>query len=549
MGKKIKLDFWLLILVAAFGLILLFVFFPLSSLFSSSIEDVHTGEFTMAHFQRFAERPFFYRALFRSLNVSTWTTVLSVVLGASTAYVTSIYKIKGKKILDILIIISMLSPPFIGAYSWILLAGRNGYMARFFRGFGVTLPSVYGFGGIVMVMTLSSFPLIYLFTKGALRKVDASLIEAAESLGCSPLKKAITMTLPLITPTVLAGALLVFMDAFTDFGTPMLLGEGYVVMPVLVFNEFMSELGGQPNFAAALSVIMVAITAVLFIVQTYLVGRKSFTMSSLRPIVPKEPKGVHKVLLHVFIYVIAAFATIPQSFVVFSSFRNTRGPLFVEGFSLDSYRRIFSALGTTIRNTYVFAIAAIAIIVLLALFISYLTVRRKSWLTHILDYSAMLPLVIPGSVIGIMLIMAFNGRPLMLIGTSQILVLAFVVRRMPYTLRSSSGILHQISPSVEEAAISLGDSPMMSFFKVTVFMMIPGVISGAILSWITIINELNASILLFTPRTRTITVAIYQEVLRANHGTASALASILIFSTIGSLLLFFKFTGKTEISL
>ena len=549
MRKVLRLDFWFFVLLASFGLILLFVYYPLSSLFASSVQDVHTGELTMTHFERFATRPFFYRALFRSLNVSTWTTILSVLLGASLAYITSIYSIKGRGVIDILVIISMMSPPFIGAYSWILLAGRNGYLARFFRNFDIVLPSVYGFGGIVMVMTLSSFPLIYLFTKGALKKVDASLIEAAESLGCSPLKKAATMTLPLITPTVLAGALLVFMDAFTDFGTPMLLGEGYVVMPVLVFNEFMGELGGQPNFAAALSVIMVAITAALFVVQKYLVGRKSFTMSSLRPIIPKQPKGIHKVLLHTFVYIVAAFATIPQTFIVFSSFRNTRGPLFVEGFGFDSYRRIFATLGPTIRNTYLFGIAAILIIVLLALFLSYLTVRRKSWVTHILDYSAMLPLVIPGSVIGIMLIMAFNGRPFLLIGTSQIMILAFVVRRLPYTLRSSSGILHQISPAVEEAAISLGDSPMKSFFKITAFIMIPGVVSGAILSWITIINELNASILLFTPRTRTITVAIYQEVLRANHGTAAALATILILSTVASLLLFFKLTGKKEISL
>jgi len=223
--------------------------------------------------------------------------------------------------------------------------------------------------------------------------------------------------------------------------------------------------------------------------------------------------------------------------------------MFVDGFSLESYERIFRNLGSSIRNTYVYGLIAIAAIVILALLVAYLVVRRKSMLTSVLDYIIMLPFVISGSVIGITLILAFNTRPLLLVGTPFILILAFVLRRLPYALRSSTAILHQISPSLEEAAISLGDTPLKSFFKVTAVMMMPGVISGAILSWITIINELNASILLFTTPTRTMTVVIYQEVLRALYGTAAALATILTLTTVISIIIFFKLTGKTEISL
>jgi len=460
------------------------------------------------------------------------------------------YQVKGKKIVDILVIISMISPPFIGAYSWILLAGRNGYLAQFFNNvFGIQIPSIYGFGGIVLVMTLSSFPLIYLFTRGALKKMDSSLSEAAESLGCSPLKKAITMVIPLIAPTILASSLLVFMDAFTDFGTPMLLGEGYTVLPVLIFREFMGELGGRPNFAAAISVIMIVITTVLFLLQKHIINKKSFAMSSLRPIQPVAAKGLSNVMIHLYIYAVVALATIPQLFVVFSSFRATSGPMFVSGFSLDSYRRVIDQLGGAIRNTYVLGLVALVIIVFLSLFISYISVRRPSWPASVLDTITMLPFVIPGAVVGIGLIMSFNSRPLLLVGTPWILVAAFVIRRLPYTLRSSSAILHQISPSMEEAAISLGDTPLKTFFKVTVFMMMPGVLAGAILSWITIINELNASVLLFTIPSRTMTVVIYQEVLRASYGPAAAMSSILTISTVVSLLVFFKLTGKTELSL
>ncbi len=138
---------------------------------------------------------------------------------------------------------------------------------------------------------------------------------------------------------------------------------------------------------------------------------------------------------------------------------------------------------------------------------------------------------------------------LILSGTAMIIVLAFVVRRLPYTLRSSAAILYQISPSIEEASISLGCSPMKTFFKVTAIMMLPGVMAGAILSWITVINDLSASVILYTGGTRTMSVSIYTEVIRASYGTAAALSSILTLTTIVSLMIFFKLTGGKELAL
>ena len=161
----------------------------------------------------------------------------------------------------------------------------------------------------------------------------------------------------------------------------------------------------------------------------------------------------------------------------------------------------------------------------------------------------MFPYIIPGSVLGITLLLAFNKPPMVLSGTAAIIVLAFVVRRLPYTLRSSAAILYQISPSVEEASISLGCSPMKTFFKVTAVMMLPGVMAGAILSWITVINELSASVILYTGGTRTMSVSIYTEVIRASYGTAAALSSVLTLTTVISLMVFFKLTGSKELAL
>ena len=161
----------------------------------------------------------------------------------------------------------------------------------------------------------------------------------------------------------------------------------------------------------------------------------------------------------------------------------------------------------------------------------------------------MFPYIVPGSVLGITLLLAFNGKgdPMILSGTATIMIISLVIRRLAYTLRSSSAILYQISPSVEEAAISLGDSPMKAFFKVTAKMMLPGVVSGAILSWITLINELSSSV--YTSRTRTMSVAIYNEVIRASYGTAAALATILTCTTVISLLVFFKISGSRDVTM
>lgn len=548
--KKFKLDFWNVVTIGIFLIFAVCLIYPLFSLFFSSLKDSNTGEFTLSNFVQFFTKKYYYESLWRSFSVTIITTILTIVIGVPLAYVMTTCKIKGKGLIEILIIISVLSPPFIGAYSWILLLGRSGVITTFLSDtFGINLPSIYGFSGILLVFTLKLFPFIYMYTTGALKKLDVSLIEASESLGCTGVKKVFTVVIPLILPTVLAGSLLVFMNALADFGTPMLIGEGYQVMPVLIYSEFISEVGGQANFAAALSAIMVFITTIIFLGQKYVVNKKSFVMSSLKPIQPKKINGIKSFFAHTFVYIVVGLAIIPQVTVIFTSFLKTKGAIFIREFSLNSYINVIGKLGSSIRNTFVYGIIAIILIIILGMFISYVSVRRKNLFTSILDTLTMFPYIIPGSVLGITLLLAFNKKPILLSGTFMIIVIAFVIRRLPYTIRSSAAILYQISPSMEEASISLGYSQFQTFKNVTSRMMLPGVISGAILSWITVINELSASIILYTGTTRTMSVAIYSEVIRASYGTAAALSSILTFTTIISLLIFFKLTGSRDISL
>ena len=232
MNKKlIRWDFWTGVTLLAIVVFGLFLIYPLFSLFITAFQDPETGAFTMGHFTHFFERKYYYQSMINSFSVTACVTVLAIVIGTILAYFMSMYKVRGRNIVEICIIISLLSPPFIGAYSWILIGGRSGILTQWLQNtLGLEVPSIYGFSGILLVLTLKLYPFIYLYVSGALKNIDSALIEAAESLGCSGIRKVFTVIVPLITPTILAGALMVFMNAMADFGTPMLIGEGFKIM-------------------------------------------------------------------------------------------------------------------------------------------------------------------------------------------------------------------------------------------------------------------------------------------------------------------------------
>lgn len=548
--RGFKPDFWFWTTLAISALLFVFLAYPLFTLFVRAFQNGSTGAWSLEHFQKFFSRNYYLRGLKNSLVIGVSVTSLAILIGAPLAYLMSMYRFKGQRILDIFMIIALLSPPFIGAYSWILLLGRNGFLSNIFKGAGITLPTVYGLGGIIFVLTLKLYPFIYIYMKGALKKVDASLIEAAESMGCTPVKKLFTVVLPLVLPTLLAAALMVFMNALADFGSVMVLGEGIQALSTMVYKEYINELGGNSNFSAAISMIMVVLTLTILLAQQYVINKKSYTMNALKPIHKSDFKGPLGIVAHIFAFVVVLFSMIPHITILVTSFLPVEGKKFRAGFSLKSYQTVFSTLGRPIFNTYSYCLVAIIVIVTLGMLIAYASTRRPSILTRFIDAITMFPYILPGAVLGLTLLMAFNKRPIMLTGTPIIIIIALVIRRLPYTLRSSTAIMYQLSPSVEEASISLGCGPIKTFFIITARMMLPGVLSGAILSWVTIINELSASFMLYTSRTITMSVTVYQYVARTEFGTAGALASILTLTTILSLALFFAISGKdSDISL
>ncbi|MDP4108738.1 MAG: iron ABC transporter permease [Bacillota bacterium] len=548
-NNRFKLDTWGWITLITIAFYALFLLYPMAHLAKMAFFDSETNSFTMGNFIKFFSKSYYSSTLLNSFKVSIAAAVTSLIVGTPLAYLFTIYKIKGKKTLQILIIISSMSAPFVGAYSWILLLGRNGVITNFLKTlFHFTPPDIYGFGGILLVFTTQLFPLIFLYVQGALHKVDNSLLEASQNMGCSGAKRFFKIVLPLITPTILAGALLVFMRALADFGTPMLIGEGFRTFPVILYNEFVGEVSQNKGFASAIAIIAILITMFIFLVQKHVSNRKSFSMNSLHPIEEKDIKGLRSVAVHAFCYIIVGISILPQVYVIYTSFQNTRGLIFVKGYSLNSYTRMVSKLGNSIANTIIIPLTALFFVVLLAVLIAYITVRRRNAMTGLVDVLSMIPYIVPGIVIGIAMLTSFNKKPLLISGGMLIMVIALIIRRLPYTVRSSVAVLHLIPMSIEEAAISLGSSKLKAFFAITVPMMASGIISGAILSWVNMISELSTAIILYTVRTQTLTVAIYSQIIRGNYGVAAALATVLTVLTVISLLILNrvskgKFTG------
>ena len=548
---KKKLTVWNVLSLLILSAFALFIMYPLFLILYKSGIHGDTGAITIDNFSHFFAKKFYWGTMVNSLKVTVVSTVLSALVGLPLAYLMRSVKIRGSGLLNIFIVISYLSPPFIGAYAWIQMLGRNGVVTHFINDlFGIHYGGVYGFAGIVLVFTLQSFPLVYIYVSGALKNLDNSLNEAAESLGCSRTGRIWKIIVPLVMPTLLASSMLVFMRVFADFGTPMLIGEGYQTLPVLIYNQFMGEVSGDDGFAAAICCIVIGLTIVMFFVQRFLATRNTYAMTALKPMVAEKAKGLRNILAHLAVYLTVGLAVLPQFVVIYTSFLATNGgQVFTGGFALQSYEAtLFAKDNDVIWHTYFLGLCAIAVVLVAGVLIAYLSVRKKNTLNSVLDVVTMFPFIIPGSVLGIAFVFAFNKSPVILTGTALIMIISFAVRRMPYTVRSSAAVLGNISPDVEEAAISLGASEMTTFRKITIPMIAPGVLSGAIMSWVTIISELSSSIILYTNSTQTLTVSIYTEVIRGNYGNASAYATILTLTSVLSLLIFYKVTGKRDVS-
>jgi iron(III) transport system permease protein len=536
-------DFWTLVTIIGYVVVILLLILPLFNIFKSSFLSPKTGRLALDNYREFFSTPYYTSAILNSLIVSFGGTLGALVFGIPLAFFTSRFRIYGKAALSTLAVLSLLSPPFIGAYSWIIMMGRNGFLRNLLASIGINLPTIYGAGGIILVYTLQYYPFVFLLTSGALSTVDRSLEEAAENLGARSLRKFFRVTLPLVMPSVSAGALIAFMMSLANFGTPMILGRSFRVLPTMAYNLFTSEVGTNTGLASTVAILLIIVSTVVLFFQRHAAARRKYASTLVNRPVIRRLRGWKNLGAHLICYLIVVLSTLPLAVVVFYSFRKTRGPVFQPGLGLQSYAKVLHDVPKTITNSLVFSVTAVVLIVVVGTLLGFVLSRKRNVPAAALDPLLMISYIVPGTVLGIGFIVAFNRKPLYLVGTAVIIILSYFIRRLPYSVRSSASILKQIDPALEEAGINLGSPPARTFRKVTLPLMIPGIISGAIMGWVTAINELSSSIVLYVGRTMTMPVRIYLSVLDGLFGTASALATFLLAATGIALFLVNKFVG------
>ena len=544
--SKARLDAWSLVMLGAIGLLGLLLVWPIGQVLVLGFLDAQTQTFTLGNYQKILTHPYYLGALKNTLIGGGGGMLGACLLGVPLAYCTARFVVRGRSVIATLAVLALVSPPFIGAYSWVMVAGNNGWLTQNMKTLGLTMPTIYGAHGIILVFSLKFFPFVYLMTETALRNINRAYEEAAENLGCSATARFFKITLPLVFPAVSSGAILSFVLSIADFGTPSIIGRDYRTLSTVAYNQYTSEMGGPPTMAVSISMLMIVIAMLAVLLQRYLMGPRRYAGALTNLSVPKPCRGAFGVAVHALCYSIVALATMPIAVVIYTSFLETNGPVFTGGFGLNSYARVIREVPDVIVNTFKFSLLATLLITLAGGLISYVVVRRETAAAGLLDALLMVPYVVPGVVLAIGFLLCFQYGAFDLIGTSTIIVLMLFVRRLPYGVRATSAVLRQIKPSIEEAAVNLGASPLQAFARVTVPLMLPGVIAGAMMSFITAINELSATLLLYTARTTTMPVRIYSAVLDGEFGIAAALAALLLASSGLCVFVVLRFSQSKE---
>ena len=531
--------FWTLITIGAILMLGVLLVLPIFNVFLISFFDAKTGEIGIGNYVQVLTKRFYLIALWNTILVGGLGMLGACLIGIPLAFCTSRYRIRGRAFIATFAVLVLCSPPFIGAYAWIMLFGSNGAVTKLFSSIGVSVPTIYGIPGIVMVFSLKFFPYIFLMTENALNTINKSYEDAAENLGCTAFERFRKVTLPLVFPAVSTGAIICFVLSIADFGTPAILGRGVRTLSTIAYAQYTSEMGGTPTMAVTISILMIAISMLALLLQRRILSKRRYASSLTNRPVKQSMAPTKSLLVHGFCYLVVLIAMLPSLTVIYTSFLATNGPVFSGGFGLDSYARILRDSPTAILNSFMFALAAVVLIAAVSGLLSFIVVRRDNAVSSGLDLMLMVPYLIPGVVMAIGYVATFNKPHFDITGTAFIIILLVFIRRLPYGVRSTTSILRQIKPSIEEAAVNLGASPAKTFASVTLPLMMPGLIIGSLMSFITAINELSSTLILYTARTITMPVLIYVQVIDGEFGTAAALSTLLLVST--GLCVFFVF--------
>lgn len=550
-GRRAPRKDWTLWAVGALtaGVLGLFLLYPISKTLLSSFiaqgDAIAFGNLTLANFRRFFTSSLYQQAFLHSLFVSVASTVLATLLAIPAAYAVARVQIPFKNLIMSLSVIPLIAPPFIGAYSWVILLGRRGIFTHYIeQWFGITLPSIFGPFGIVLALSLSYFPFVFLILQGALAAADPYIEESAALMGASRWRILRTITLPLVMPSIASGALIVFIRALGNVGVPAVLGGDYYVLPTLIL--FQVEGFFNLNGAAAIAIVNVLLVLVFLLIVRRFAGQKRFvTLTGTTQRSRQNRSRRARILGSFYCWALLFVALLPQMMVVYSSFAEKwTGSLFPTEYGFANYSLILGEVLRPIVNSVVLSSVATLLALLFGTVTAYVSLRRRFKGRWLIDLTVMLPFILPGIVTGVAYLTTFNSGWLVLTGTSYLLVFGYFVRRLAYAFRSVSASIGQVDTKLEEASTICGASWGGTMRKVTIPLIAPGILAGAILVFSTLIGELSVTIMLFSGEWKTVSIAIYEYLTSYRIAPASAMGSIVVLITLLLVFIASRLLGK-----
>ncbi|MGR0065212.1 ABC transporter permease [Bordetella bronchiseptica] len=519
---------WLTVAVLAVGLLGVFLVWPLVSMLAKSFVAAD-GSVGLAGYVRFFSEPAYREVFVNTLILGVAVTATSMLVGGSLAVVVARCSFPLAGLVAALPLVTLVIPDVVVAASWVLILGRQGLLNGWLEPLGIQLPALYSWWGLVYVMTLNNYVYAFVAVLVGMKSMDRNLEEAALSLGRPEWQVLRGVTFPLLLPSVFAGALMVFTHVIGSFGVPAILGARTPVLAVKAYNEFVSEMGGNPQMQTTMASLLVFLGAGMLLIQKLVVERRQFQMEAGRSPVARPVRGWRAMLATGSVFIVVALSLLPAVVVVVTAFTPSIGPVLrYGGFTLDHLRHALVRAPEPLYNSLFLTSVATVAGVLFSVVSAYLIVKRRAALTHALDLLVMLPLTIAGTVLGIAMINSFNTGWLVLTGTWVIMALAYFLRRVPTSVRAAVGPLHNLRDSIEEASMSLGVGPIRSFFKVVLPVIMPAVVAAAVLMWVTTLSELSATVVLYFGGMNTMPIEIFQQVDSGRLALACAYSLVLL---------------------
>ena len=521
------------------AILLIFIILPLATVFYESF--TWQGNITLEHYANFFGDPFIWRCISNSLLVAMATLLASVALGVPMAYILTRYDIPYRRLWRTLATLALITPPYVGALAFKFLFGRHGTInLLLMKYFGLRTPInfIYGSHGIVLITTLHLYPLVMRYVMASLSRLAPSMEEAAKNLGAKGFYLFRTVTLPLMMPGLAAGSLLVFIWAFADLGTPLIIGKYDLIAPQAFFGVTQTIIEEEVRLGIVASVVMVAFSAIILLALGKYVGLKQYavlTAGAPQKALLKHVSGFKRYAALTFCIVVTAFSLLPHVGILIGAFGKIWSftPLPTE-YTLNNFKTILIDVPMFLKNSFLYCTLTMIFDIVLGSAIAYDLIRKQSPDRNIIDAMSMLSFALPGVAVAIGYIRAFRNpipfTDFKLLSTWMIIVLSLSMRRLPYAVQASRAALQEIHVSLEESSMDLGASRFQTFLRITLPLMATNIIVGGILVFLNSITELSTSWLLSLPgrgwEPMSVGVMIYAQT--GVFGQAAAMGTILL---------------------